>query len=230
MLSQRYYITEPTNNEQWLMGDFTGHDFEKQIYDLLVQELNILLEENVTIELTPGSRDDGKDIVITSEIDLKNVFNLNFFLREHSKIKIFFECKYSDEYNISYDSLLSKVSKVRKDGIQYYILVTNRTITAYTYYQLQEEFKQNNIEFYLIDQYLLYRIFSKYENFNTITQDLNLPEKLYAEYQVLKPQNSKKYQLFILLRNYSSENILFYLHLLSDWNWTSRPIYSFIEI
>lgn len=223
MLSQRYYITEPTNNERWPMDNFTGHDFENWIYDLLIRELNTLLEENVTIELTPGSRDDGKDIVITSEIDLVNIFNLNFFLRDRSRIKIYFECKCSDEYNISYDSILSKVSKVKKDDIQYYILVTNKTITAYTYYQLEEEFKQHNIEFYLIDQYLLYKIFSKYESFNTSMQDLNLSEKLYAEYQVLKPQNSKEYRLYILLRNYSSQNILFHLHLLSDWNWMSQP-------
>lgn len=223
MLSQRYYITEPTNNEHWPMGDFTGHDFENWIYDLLVRELNTRLEETVTIELTPGSRDDGKDIVITSGIDLENIFNLNFFLRERPEIKIYFECKCSDEYNISYDSVLSKVSKVKNDNIQYYILVTNKTITAYTYYQLQEEFKQHNIEFYLVDQYLLYRIFSKYEASPIAVENLDLPEKLYAEYQVFTPQASKEYQIYILLRNYSAQNILFHLHLLSDWNWMSQP-------
>lgn len=223
MLSQRYYITEPTNNEQWPNANFTGLDFENLIYDLLVLELDILLEKDVTIRLTPGSRDDGKDIVITSGIDLTNIFNLNFLCREHSEIKIYFECKYSDEYNIPYDAVLSKVSKVKNDNIQYYILVTNKTITAYTYYQLQEEFKQHNIEFHLIDQYLLYKIFYKYEESHITTQNLNLPEKLYAEYQVLVPQTSKEYQLYILLRNYSSQNILFRLHLLSDWNWISQP-------
>lgn len=90
MLSQRYYITAPTNNENWPLEQFTGYEFEEKIYDLLTQELDGLWEQNISIEKTPATRDDGKDIILTSEIDLENIFYKNFYIKNQSTDKNIF--------------------------------------------------------------------------------------------------------------------------------------------
>lgn len=224
MLSKKYYINEPTNNVKWRLKEKKSHAFERIIFDSLSEQLESkLLDEDVTIIQTPGSRDDGKDIIIESCCDLKNIFYHDFYLMENSKIKIYIECKSSDNRNLAYDSILSKVSKVKEDGIQYYLLVTNSTITPFSFYQLVEEFSQYNVQFYLIDQTLLAKYFNEIKTKDLILPNVNLSEKLYAEYQVLEKFKEKTYNIYLFLRNYSSNNIVAYLHLLSDWNWETVP-------
>lgn len=204
MLSKRYFINNKLNNLLWELGDLLGNGFESHIVEVIKKQLLPYYDCGVSLTSTSRTRDDGKDIVISSKIDLLDIIENNFYIGNLDTMKIYIECKSSNKGPISFNDITGNIDRISKDKINYFVLITNTTIMPYTYYILENKCKRLNIKFMLVDQYILYKYLKKQNsmigNINIYTNITNI----YSEYQILSYENNNKNkcEIFLLLRNY----------------------------
>lgn len=210
-------------NLLWNIDNIDGHEFENWMYAILSKLLEKYFDHGVTIEQTPGSGDKGKDIIVKSPISLKSVFFQDFLLKDKNDITIYFECKSTNNPKLKFDKIISNVVNSKYDDIDYFVLITNATIIPDTYYKTYIDLLQQNIEFVLIDQYLLAKTI--YEMKIEDTSNIPLADfqpAFCAQYQVLKHKDGEGKTVFdipILLRNYTIKNRSITIKLISDENW-----------
>ena len=229
MLSVIQYITNRVNGQKWALGDTLGHNFESKIYDIISKEVSPLFSEGLRIVATPKSRDDGKDIIISSPVDIPSLLNCSFSLKGKSEIKIYVECKSSDTGPISLDKIICNVARVKEDKIDYFILVTNTSITPYTHYKMYKDLKMYNIVLVVIDQYLLYKYLKSQKEIIGEYESLDFTPTIGAEYQTLKSIDNgcASYEIYLSFRNYTNKTHYLSLKLLTDRNWSiDVPAYS----
>lgn len=220
LLGTIQYITENMNGQPWQLGIYSGLKFEKYIFDIICHVLNPLFPHGISIYETPNTRDDGKDIVIESMISFQ-LFGVDFPLKGKKKIKIHIECKSSNEKKIDLDKFSKNLIIANHDEIDYLVLVTNTTISPFSYYQASECSKDYNYEFILIDQYLLY-LFLK--NNNALIGKYLPPDtinELSVSYQICKGRLNGKpcFDLYLFMHNNSNKPSLCSFKLKSDRNW-----------
>lgn len=230
MLSSIRSIDNLYEVNDWNLGDLLGEGFESFIIGVLTKQLSKYFQEGVRLFPTSKSRDDGRDAVITSPVDLVDIFNQNLKLDGKKEIKIYVECKSSNTGRISLDKVMGSVSKIKEECPNYYIFITNTSITPYAYHCITETLRENNIKFILIDQSILVSVLNQ----NGVTIGLMpslLRPDVYVEYQILTRKESGKnvYDLFLLHHNLTSSQCLISQQLLSDRNWdVDEADYSFI--
>ena len=227
MLDRVYSI----NNEKWLknwtLGDNLGLPFENHLFNVISCQMSNRYGKNVHVYDTPGSRDDGKDIIIESFVDIMDFMGRDFFLKGKESIKVYLECKSSDSGKISWNQIAGNVARVENDNIDYYVLITNTTIVPYTFYQFSKSASDKNIQFTLIDQPILVRYL---EEQNAFIGELKEPvvtanQNIIYEYQVLsyKKDLQNQFEIYLMIRNYSSETEKIEISLGSDHDWTLSP-------
>lgn len=221
MLSKRYFINNKLNNLLWELGDLLGNGFESHIVEVIKKQLLPYYDRGVSLTSTSRTRDDGKDIVISSKIDLLDIIENNFYIGNLDTMKIYIECKSSNKGPISFNDITGNIDRISKDKINYFVLITNTTIMPYTYYILENKCKRLNIKFMLVDQYILYKYLKKQKsmigNINIYTNITNI----YSEYQILSYENNNKNkcEIFLLLRNYKCTTEKIDINLISNRNW-----------
>ncbi|MCM1494824.1 MAG: restriction endonuclease [Bacteroides sp.] len=210
-------------NLLWNLDGMNGHEFEDWMFNILTKILEKYFDNGVTIEQTPKSGDNGKDIIVKSPISLKNVFYQDFRLKEKDNITIYFECKSTNKPKLVFDKIIGNVVNSKYDGIDYFVLITNATIIPEVYYKTYMDLKQKNIEFVLVDQYLLAKTI--YEMGIEDTNNIPLADfkpDFCGQYQVLKYKNCDGKTVFdvpILFRNYTTKNRSITINLITDENW-----------
>lgn len=221
MLSKKYYIDDKINNSIWELGDMLGSGFEDHIVNVIKKQLIPYYDMGVSIIQTSKTRDDGKDIIITSKINLLDIIENNFYIGDSDEIKIFIECKSSSKEAIPYNNIIGNIDRISRDNINYFVLVTNTTIMPYTYFSLENKCKKLNIKFLLIDQYILYQYLKKHNNMIGRLDTGKLKTNIYAEYQILTYEinNKKKCEIYLLLRNYGCKVEKISINLITDRNW-----------
>ena len=211
------------NTQPWLLKENLGHPFENFIGQCISNDLMIENDTNnseISVFQTSGSRDDGKDIILTSNVEVE-LLNHLFLLPKTGKMKIYLECKSSDKGAIDYNKIAGSLNRVREEEADYFVLVTNTTIAPYCYYQLQQSAAQKGIQFVLIDQYKL----ALYLSMHKITiGEYSTPlysTKVEMRYQVLTNNyvDAQNCNVFLLIRNYTSENQNMRISLVSNRNW-----------
>lgn len=228
MLSQIKKIgDEPNaNTMSWLSKENLGTSFEEHVNRILLRSLKDYFQCGARIMPTKKTRDHGKDIIIESPVDLENIMGLNFYLKGKSSIRIYIECKSSDSGKISLDKFSANLSRVENDNVDYFVLVTNNTIGPYAFYQAVENARQRDIEFYLVDEYILASYFI---NFDAMIGNYQPPKdepKTTVEYQILKTKINGKpaVEIYLFARNYLSRQSMFNIKLSTDRNWSLEPI------
>ena len=73
---------------------------------------------------TPGSNDNGKDIILESDCSLNGFLGMSFQKQGKKVLKIYIECKSSDSNKIPYNSLAGNIKLSELDNITHYVLVT----------------------------------------------------------------------------------------------------------
>lgn len=218
MMSSVQYINGNINNQKWDID--IGHSFEDSIYRSLLRTLDLPQNDKIKIFQTEATNDGGKDIIITSQVNL-NLFDININLKGKKEIKIYIECKSSDKEKISFEKIAKNSVIAGQDKVDYFILVTNKTITPFTFFSIYENSNQYNYEFILVDQYLLHNFLEKH-NLNKwkYIQPDNIPE-ISLSYQTCKSsyKQSPCIELFLLCRNYSGIDIDCSFNIFTDRNW-----------
>lgn len=221
MVTNVRHITPNINKQAWNISEEMGHKFEEYIFKVLVKCLNATFSKDINIQQTEATRDGGKDIIIESSKDI-NLFGVPVTLKGKDTIRIYIECKSSSHDTILYEKFAKNVILAGQDAVDYLVLVTNKTITPFSYYSAQELTKDYGCEFILIDQYLL----ANYLKCHDLDKwDYEKPSfdnsKISLSYQVSKGSYYRKpsFELYILCRNYSGKLTECVVELLTDRNW-----------
>lgn len=228
MLSQVQYINQTNFVKDWSLGEWIGIPFEKHLYRVLSRHME-KYNGKVLVYDTPSSRDDGKDIIIESQIDIHDLMGNCFYLRGRTKIKIYIECKTSNSDKISWNQLAGNVARVENDDIQYYVVVTNTTLVPYTFYQFAKSTKERNIEFILVDKSLLVPYLMKecalIGEVEFADLKNNQQQRICSEYQVLRYEKDMQvcFEIYLLIRNYNFETEKIKIILGTDHDWTLSP-------
>lgn len=206
----------------WKLNDMDGHAFENWIFNILTKVMENYLGNGAKIKQTPGSGDNGKDIIISSTIDLENIFYQDFRLLNKKEMTIYFECKSTNKTNVPFNKIIDNVIRAKYDAIDYFVLVTNAAIIPDTYYKIYKELDRENVNFVLIDQFILAKCIHEMgiENVDTIPLSSNYTD-FCGQYQVLqsKEQGKTVFEVPILLRNYLNKRQNINIRLLSDGSW-----------
>lgn len=206
----------------WKLSDMDGHAFENWIFNMLTKMMEKYLGNGTKIKQTPGSGDNGKDIVIHSMIDLENIFCQNFRLLGKDEITIYLECKSTSKTNVPFNKIIDNVVRTKYDTIDYFVLITNATIIPDTYYKIYKELDRENVNFVLIDQFILAKCIHGMgiENVDNIPLSTDYTD-FCGHYQVLQSEEEGKtvFEVPILLRNYLNKNQNVNIRLLTDGSW-----------
>lgn len=221
MLTNITYITPNINKQAWNIGEEIGHSFEEYIFKVLVKCLNATFSKDINIQQTKATRDGGKDIIIDSSKDI-DLFGVPITLKGKDKIRIYLECKSSNYDTILYDKFAKNAVLAGQDCVDYLVLVTNKTITPFSYYSTEELTANYGCEFVLVDQYILAN-YLKCHNLDKWNYDKPSFDnsKISLSYQVSKGSYYRKpnFELYILCRNYSGKLTECEVELLTDRNW-----------
>ena len=222
MLTTVTHITPDINKQAWTIGEDGGHAFEEYIFKILVKCLNATFSKNINIQKTEATRDGGKDIIIDTSENL-NLFGIPVTLKGKNQVRIYIECKSSKNDMIAYDKFAKNAILAGQDEVDYLVLVTNQTITPFSYYSAYELTRSYNCEFILIDQYILANYLNDH-NLNTCnyTKPVFDCSTIALSYQLSKGSYYKKpnYELFLFCRNYSGKPTECEIELITDRNWT----------
>lgn len=216
------YLTEELNNAKWTLGNNKSHNFENHIYQVVRNWCDRNYHGQYKIRQTPGSNDNGKDIILEAACDIKELFGINFAIKEDKReLRIYIECKSSDSYKIPYNSLAGNIKLSELDDIDYYVLVTNTTITPYSLFMLQDDAIEKKIRYYVVDQYILWRFLnSEKEMIGTYLPPDNKPT-VHAEYQRFTDTfgGKTRFSIYLLIHNYTKELQSVNIKLKTDHNW-----------
>lgn len=206
----------------WKLCNMDGHAFENWIFNMLTRMMEKYLENGTKIKQTPGSGDNGKDIVIHSMINLENIFCQNFRLLGKDEMTIYLECKSTNKTNVPFNKIIDNVIRTKYDTIDYFVLITNATIIPDTYYKIYKELDRENVNFVLIDQFILAKCIHEMgiENVDSIPLAVDYTD-FCGQYQVLQSEEEGKtvFEVPILLRNYLNKNQNVNIRLLTDGSW-----------
>ena len=138
----RYLGTSP-NDFEWTPPSATGLDFEELVYSALAKHYSHLRDQ-VTIKKTQASGDYGKDIIISSTVDL-TLFGLPISRLGRKRITIYIECKQTVNDRLPLEKFGKNFLQVREDEVQYFVLATNGTITPVSYYFASSTFANHGV-------------------------------------------------------------------------------------
>lgn len=218
----RRYSADMSPNVCWNLNADLGINFENYVANLIVQQLSGYHPE-VTVQQTKRVGDGGKDIVVISQKDSLEILGQKFYLNGKKEVKIFFECKSTNENVLRYEKIVSSSSRSKYHNIDYYVLVTNSSILPQTFYYISNDLLSKNIIFRLIDSYLLGAYISKTECPKALGNPyFNCePANFYYEYQVesYNSRLSNEYTIYFFFRNYTDLDKYCNLQLVTDVDW-----------
>lgn len=219
--SKVYYLTAELNNATWILNKHKGHAFEDYIYGVVHNWCKTNYKGHCKIFQTPGSNDNGKDIILESDCSLNGFLGMSFQKQGKKVLKIYIECKSSDSNKIPYNSLAGNIKLSELDNITHYVLVINTTITPYTLFMLQDEAQKRGFKYYVIDQFLLYRFLStEHAMIGKYKTPFYEPD-IHAEYQQFTESYGGKtrFSIYLLVRNYTNKIQSIAIQLQTDHNW-----------
>ena len=220
MLGTISYITNNINEQPWFLDDCCGLKFEDHIFNVICHALEPLFEKGIYIYRTPRTRDDGKDIIIESTISFE-LFGINFLLKGKKNIRIYIESKSSKRDKIDLDKFSKNILIANRGDIDYLVLVTNSTISPFSYFQAMENAKDYNYEFILVDQYLLYSFLKDNDAVIGKYCEPQNKESISVSYQISKGScnEGSRFDLYLFFRNNEKNVSVCTFRLKTDRNW-----------
>lgn len=210
MLGKVTYITENIYQELGKLDEVDGHSFEKLMVQYISKELEPYFSKSLRIKNTSITRDDGRDIIITSSEDFQ-LFGMNFYCKNKRNITVYIECKSSKNFRIDRDKFSHNILAANSSDVDYLILLTNKSITPEAYFMAQENGQRNKYEFRLFDKILLRSIFEQYIPSTEVSISYQI------QYGMTNDKN--KMDVYILFQNHTSQKQLCKYKLKSNRNW-----------
>lgn len=223
MLGRVNYITKNLYQDSCPYDNMEGHEFEKRMHQIISDQLQEYYVQGLRIKKTSNTRDDGKDMIITSPTKFF-LFGQEFKNVNHrSKITIYIECKSTKNTRVDRDKFSHNILVANSSEIDYFVLLTNKCITPEAYYLSVSNAQERGYNFVLFDKIIL----------NIFTNNYFPSSNEIISYQIMKGIENDKNRLdiFLLFQNLSSQKQLFKYDLKSNRNWKlcEEPINKFIE-
>ncbi len=216
MLSTIQIISEGALNKwDWKTS---GLEFEQLIYDCIANELQFAFSCGAKLVKTPNTRDGGVDLIITTPIPI-TIMGQKFSLCGKDKITIHIECKYTTHRTLALEKFSKNLLVAATKKIDYFLLVTNASISPYSFFQATNNFTHNTIRFKYIDQDTLL-MYMDGKVGPSMPMVKKIP-KIFIAYQTEKRYINGQLglDLYILFKNNTFEASTCTLQLLSDRNW-----------
>lgn len=219
MLSAIQYITTNFENIAWDIN-MTGLEFEELIYNMLAYDLRKYFCQDVRLYKTENTRDGGIDIIIESAITI-NIMGQQYPISGKNSIKIYIECKSSRKKSLELEKFSKNLLLLKDKNIDYFLLISNSTISPHSFYQAQQSCLNEGIMFKFIGQYFLARYLKSNNALNSTYQIPENVPNLSISYQTEKAYINGKPGLYLYLfykNNCNSMNTCKF-KLKSDRNW-----------
>lgn len=216
MLSSIQIITEGTLNRwDW---NISGLEFEQLIYDYIAYDLRYAFPNGTKLIKTPNTRDGGVDLIITTPVPI-TIMGQKFSMCGKDEVTIHIECKYTTQKTLPLDKFSKNLLLAAEKNIDYFLLVTNASISPYSFYQAVNNFSHNTTCFKIIDQDSLL-LYLDEQICPVVPIEKNIPN-LFIAYQTEKKfmNGQLGLDLYILIKNNSPSSAVCALQLLSDRNW-----------
>lgn len=219
MLGKVNYVTPNENNRTWKL-DNLGFGFEDHIVAVIENALRSYYQKGLTIEPTPMTNDQGKDIIVRSPVSF-SLFGKRFRIKSGKEMTIYLEIKSSHQKSVSLDHFAKNILAANRGKIDYFVLITNSTVVPYSYCELDRNATENNYDFYLVDQHILAEFLIEQ---NAICGNYCAPETktdVSISYQInYGNQEGIPYlELYLLFRNNTFTPQVCRFQLKSDRNW-----------
>ncbi len=216
MLSTIQMITEGEYKKcDW---GLSGLEFEDMIFDRIAYELQSAFSQGAKLERTPNTRDGGVDLIITSTCPV-SVMGQNFSMRGKKRITIYIECKYTTQKILPLEKFSKNLLIAARKKTDYFLLVTNASISPYSFYEAANTFSSEVNMFRLVDQDTLLRCLNASD-----PRIHNIPKKIPALFVAY--QTEKKYvnghlglDVYIQFKSNTPDATSCDLQLISDRNW-----------
>lgn len=224
MLGKVNYITSNVYQDQGLYDKVEGADFENEMYKSISNCIQNYFIQGLRLKKTPNTRDDGKDMIITSPVEFV-LWGKEFkYKNRKDKIKVYIECKSTKDIRVSRDKFSHNILVANNSDIDYFVLITNKCITPEAYYLAMTNAEENEYEFVLFDKILLNIFMSK--NYVPSTEET-------ISYQIMTgiENGENRLDIYLLFQNHSSKKQLFKYNLKSNRNWrlSEESLNKFIE-
>lgn len=223
MLGRVNYITQNIYQDLGPYDKVDGTDFENEMQNLISNHLHNYFHQGLRLKKTSNTRDDGKDIIITSPVEFILWGRKFKYKKRKDEITVYIECKSTKDVRVGRDKFSHNILVANYSEIDYFVLLTNKCITPEAYYLAMANAEQNEYEFILFDKVLL-NLFAK----NSIPR---VNETI--SYQIMTgiENGANRLDIFLLIQNHSSKQQLFKYKLKSNRNWklSDESLNKFIE-
>ena len=219
MLGKVNYITKDINCQPWELN-MMGFDFEDYVVSVIQYALSEYYTKGLTIEQTPRTRDQGKDLIIRSPIEF-TLFGKQFTFNCSDTICVYLELKSTKNNKIRLDRFSKNILLANHSKIDYFVLITNSTIVPFSYYETEKNAKENNYIFHLVDQYMLVHFLTQQNAMRGNYAELDSIPEVSISYQInFGKQEDRPYlELYLLFRNNTNSPQICRFQLKSDRNW-----------
>jgi hypothetical protein len=232
------YLDADPNDFSWDLSQITGLQFEAEIQRIVRQGLRPD-GRSVWVVDTPRTGDRGKDIVVHFKRNI-NVFGIDFKIpRTADRGTLYIECKKNDSNTLSPGDFGGSLLQLAAEGKipDYFLLVTNATLTPELYHNSLERFHFNGSAFHLIDRWRLARFIQGASSALPASGSITSPATIAASYSCFdrdsmrcllsSPEdgdgqrgNRKVLEAIVRLDNFSDKTKNVCLSLRSDINWS----------
>lgn len=216
MLSTIQIISDGSLNK-WDWGT-SGLEFEQLVYDYIANEIRLAFSHGAELIKTPNTRDGGVDLIIKTTVPI-TLMGQKFSMCGKDMITIHIECKYTSHKTLALEKFSKNLLIATTKKIDYFLLVTNASISPYSFYQAVNNFSHNTTCFRYIDQdTLLMYLEGKPGTVIPIIKEI---PKLFIAYQTEKRYINGQLglDLYIMFKNNTPKTSSCSLQLLSDRNW-----------
>lgn len=226
------YLGASPNAGAWEIPD-EGEGGQAQAFeDLTFRALRRILAQKggaVRLQKTRRTQDGGKDVVIEATVPLQ-LLDLTIPLGLKERILVYVEIKYTSHTRLRED-FITNLEQVEYDPYRpettpdYFLLVTNGTITPYVHFLAQTAASRRGARFYLLDKYLLFKLldaaglalgeYQEPQHFDRTVLEYQTDRQAYVHNGVI--------DIYLLVRSYAAVPTTCSLRLTADNNWNLEP-------
>jgi hypothetical protein len=211
----------PISDGYVTLGHSDDRAFEQSTYRALLEAVEAEAGRAARVTLTPRSSDRGRDIVISN---LNSSRLLGFSLFDGNSKTVFVECKRVGGRRLDVDHVASNILQINNSDADYFLLVTNATLTPRSISLLQDHCLRVGVRFLLADGYNLLSHFPNIgpNKLARVNPNESSRDRVQVSYQALpEPGLDRGYTVHIVVRSFSTRPVVVSVLHHSTREWTS---------
>lgn len=193
---------------------YSGELFERDVHAFAARTLNYA-RDKIRLRKRAGAGDRGIDISIHSTVPF-SLFGLDFTPR-NGHVRVALQCKYTTLRYASLEKISHSVAQAKREGIDHFVLLTNKTITPKTHFTLAADLADLGIAFDVVEGARLAQVYGTPDDPGAAAD----PGTFRLDYQFERSltDGAPSVDLYFLIRNCQDSPAAYELVLDSDHDW-----------